>query len=176
MNQPIQVIPCCRSSLGSNVSTTESCQLGYPSSGAALFDGFYGCTEKHLSESMNIAFESPRQADVVALVAPHVLFAVARDDEGLAVACGAIVLGPEFCELKRMFVKPAQRGRGLAGALLRLLEDAAASHGCTAFALETGYLQPVAVRLYERFGYVACGPFGEYRPDPNSVFMRKRVS
>jgi putative acetyltransferase len=92
-----------------------------------------------------------------------------------AVACGAVVLGPEFGELKRMFVKPALRGRGLAGALLRVLEDSAASHGCTTLALETGYLQPEAIRLYERFGYAACGPFGEYQPDPNSVFMRKSL-
>lgn len=147
---------------------------------------------------MHIAFESPRQADVVALIeeldayqrplypaeshhgidieqldAPHVLFAVTRDDEGCAVACGAIVLGSAFGELKRMFVKPGLRGRGLAGDLLRVLEDAAASRGCATFALETGYLQPEAIRLYERAGYVACGPFGDYLPDPNSVFMRK---
>jgi len=147
---------------------------------------------------MHIAFESPRQADVVALIdeldayqrplypaeshhgididqldAPHVLFAVARDGEGRAVACGAIVLGTGFGELKRMYVKPALRGRGLAGRLLRALEDAAATRGCAAFALETGTLQPEAIRLYERAGYVACGPFGDYRPDPNSVFMRK---
>jgi len=147
---------------------------------------------------MHIAFESPRQADVVALIdeldayqrplypaeshhgididqldAPHVLFAVARDGEGRAVACGAIVLGTGFGELKRMYVKPALRGRGPAGRLLRALEDAAATRGCAAFALETGTLQPEAIRLYERAGYVACGPFGDYRPDPNSVFMRK---
>jgi len=147
---------------------------------------------------MHIAFESPRQADVVALIdeldayqrplypaeshhgididqlaAPHVLFAVARDDEGRAVACGAIVLGPAFGELKRMYVKPGLRGRGVASDLLRRLEEAAAARGCAMFALETGHLQPEAIRLYERSGYVACGPFGDYRPDPNSVFMRK---
>ncbi len=150
---------------------------------------------------MNIAFESPRQADVMALIeeldayqrplypaeshhgididalsAPNVLFAVVRDDGGRAVACGAILVTPEFGELKRMFVMPALRGRGLAGALLGALEQAARDRGCTAFALETGYLQPEAIRLYERAGYVACGPFGDYGPDPNSVFMRKSLA
>ena len=39
--------------------------------------------------------------------------------------------------------------------------------------LETGFLQPEALALYERHGYERCGPFGDYVDDPNSVFMRK---
>ena len=149
---------------------------------------------------MTIAFERPDQPEVVALIeeldayqrplypaeshhgidigelsAPHVLFAVARDEAGAAVGCGAIVLGAEFGELKRMFVKPERRGQGLASAILRALEQAARDRGCTLFTLETGYLQPEAIGLYARFGYEECGPFGSYQPDPNSVFMRKAV-
>jgi putative acetyltransferase len=41
--------------------------------------------------------------------------------------------------------------------------------------LETGYLQPEAIALYERLGYSRRGPFGLYTEDPNSVFMHKPV-
>jgi putative acetyltransferase len=47
-----------------------------------------------------------------------VLFAVARDEQGTAVGCGAIVVGPSFGELKRMFVRPENRGQGIAAKLL----------------------------------------------------------
>lgn len=148
--------------------------------------------------TMTIALESPAQPDVLALIdaldayqmplypaeshhgidlaalcAPHVLFAVVRDDAGRAIGCGAVVIGDGLGELKRMYVDPAQRGRGLAKALLQFLEAQAIARGCRAFALETGYLQAEALGLYERAGYERCGPFGDYVDDPNSVFMRK---
>jgi putative acetyltransferase len=44
------------------------------------------------------------------------------------------------------------------------------------FRLETGCLQPEALRFYERAGYKRRGPFGSYGPDPNSVFMEKEKS
>ncbi len=92
---------------------------------------------------MRIAFESPDQADAVALIAEldayqsalyppeshhaldltsvaaqHVLFVMARDEHGLAVGCGAVVLTPDYGELKRMYVRPAQRGLGIARKVL----------------------------------------------------------
>jgi len=57
--------------------------------------------------------------------------------------------------------------------LLDFLEAQARSLGCRSFVLETGYLQREAIALYERAGYVHCGPFGSYAEDPNSVFLRK---
>jgi putative acetyltransferase len=117
--------------------------------------------------------ESHHGIDLAALSAPNVLFAVARDTEGEAVACGAIVLGHAYGELKRMYTSPAQRGRGIGRALLDFLESEARARGCSRFALETGYLQPEAISLYLRCGYVRCGPFGDYIEDPNSVFMQK---
>jgi putative acetyltransferase len=117
--------------------------------------------------------ESHHGIDLAALSAPNVLFAVARDAEGLAVACGAIVLGDAHGELKRMYTSPPQRGRGIGRALLGFLESEARARGCTRFALETGYLQPEAISLYLRCGYLRCGPFGDYVEDPNSVFMQK---
>lgn len=117
--------------------------------------------------------ESHHGIDMAALLAPGVLFAVAREDSGAALGCGAIVVEQGYGEVKRMYVRPSGRGRGVAKALLNLLEAQARLRGCAMFALETGYLQHDAIALYERCGYERCGPFGDYQPDPNSVFMRK---
>lgn len=117
--------------------------------------------------------ESHHGIDLQALMRPEVLFAVARGDDGAALGCGAVVVGPELGEVKRMFVDPAARGGGLARRLLAFLEQQAGERGCRRFALETGYLQAEAIGLYRRCGYETCGPFGDYADDPNSVFMRK---
>ena len=117
--------------------------------------------------------ESHHGIDLQALMQPEVLFAVARGDDGTALGCGAIVVGPDLGEVKRMFVDPAVRGGGIARKLLAFLEQQAGERGCHRFALETGYLQPEAIGLYRRCGYALCSPFGDYAEDPNSVFMRK---
>lgn len=147
-----------------------------------------------------ITLESPNQPDVIALIAeldayqdtlyppearyaldlaslsqPNVIFAVGRDAVGQAVACGAIVLTPEFGELKRMFVSPAARGQGLAKRLLAALEAEAAARGCTQVMLESGPYQLEALALYGRCGYTRRGPYGDYADDPLSVFMEKRL-
>jgi len=149
---------------------------------------------------MNIALEPPAQPDVIALIdeldayqkplyppeshhgiditalaQPNVLFAVARDRAGGALGCAALVIGADHGELKRMFVRPQQRGGGVARALLAFLEARAAAQGCTTLMLETGPRQPEALRFYERSGFARCGPFGDYSDDPHSVFMRKPI-
>ncbi|WP_457425950.1 GNAT family N-acetyltransferase [Roseateles sp. P5_E7] len=118
--------------------------------------------------------ESRHALDLAALTQPNVLFAVARDEAAQAVGCGAIVLGPEYGELKRMFVSPAARRQGLAQRLLIQLEAEAVVRGCGLLRLETGPYQPEALGLYARCGYERCGPFGGYADDPLSVFMEKR--
>jgi putative acetyltransferase len=147
-----------------------------------------------------IRFESPDQPEVIALIAeldayqdtlyppesrhaldlrslsqPHVLFAVARNDKGRAIGCGAVVLGPDQGELKRMYVQPGARGQGVARRLLGQLESAAHARGCRLLKLETGPYQPEAIALYGRSGYERCGPFGAYTNDPLSVFMQKSL-
>lgn len=119
--------------------------------------------------------ESHHGIDMDALSQPNVLFAVIRNDDGLAIGCGAVVLEPEYGELKRMFIGPAHRGQGLSKRLLAFLEDQARAKGYTVFALETGIYQPQALGLYERSGYTRCAPFGIYKPDPMSVFMMKTL-
>jgi len=77
-----------------------------------------------------------------------------------AVCCGGLKrLTDEVCEIKRMYVVPGARGRGVAQLLLEALEDAARKRGYTAARLDTGPKQPHAQRLYERAGYVGVADF-----------------
>jgi putative acetyltransferase len=117
--------------------------------------------------------ESHYGIDMTALLQPEVRFAVVRSDAGAAVGCGAMVLTAAYGELKRMYLRPEWRGRGLAQQLLDFLETQAALEGCRRYTLETGIHQLSAIALYERAGYVRCAPFGNYPPDPLSVFMSK---
>jgi putative acetyltransferase len=113
---------------------------------------------------------------LAALLAPNVLFAMARGEDGQALGCGAMVLGPGHAELKRMFVRPIARGQGVARALLGFLEQAAMARGARQLLLETGPHQPEALALYTAFGYRRCGPFGDYPDHPSSLFMRKTAA
>ncbi len=119
--------------------------------------------------------ESNYHLSVEALSASNVLFAVARDDERVAIGCGAIVLFDDYGELKRMFVPPAQRGRGIAKAIITFLEGHAVQRNCPLLRLETGIHQPEALGLYARSGYARRGPYGDYPDDPLSVFMEKKL-
>lgn len=109
-----------------------------------------------------------------ALRAPNVVFIVAREN-GRAVGCGAVVQANGWAEVKRMFVSPASRGRGIGRQLLRKLETIAVTRGCERLRLETGVSQPEALALYRSAGFVEIEPFGEYRPDPLSLFMEKAL-
>ncbi|HUR90266.1 MAG TPA: GNAT family N-acetyltransferase [Ramlibacter sp.] len=120
--------------------------------------------------------ESHHGIDIDALRQPNVVYALARTAEGEAVGCGAVVVEGSWAELKRMFVPPPHRGRGIAQALLSFLEAEAMHRGVEWLRLETGFLQPEALRLYERAGFVRRGPFGDYDDDPHSVFMEKRLA
>jgi len=77
--------------------------------------------------------------------------------------------------MKRVFVDPAARGKGVARAIMEALEQDAAKRGVTRMQLETGIKQPEAIALYRKFGYAERGPFGAYQPDPLSLFMEKRL-
>lgn len=147
---------------------------------------------------MQLQLESPLQHDVLALIRqldayqaalypaesnhlmnpaaleqPHVRFIVARDENRVATGCAALVLHEDYGEIKRMFVAPSQRGKGLARALLARLEQEAQAAGLSALKLETGISQPEAIGLYQRGGFSLCPPFGTYLPDPLSLFMSK---
>ena len=112
---------------------------------------------------------------------PNGLYLVAYDAEGEPVASGgwrAQDGSPEGhedgdAEVKRMFVVPQARGRGLARAILAELEASAAAAGRTRMVLETGLRQPEAISLYESCGYLPVKKFGFYRDQDLSVCMGK---
>ena len=117
--------------------------------------------------------ESNHLLSIDALRHPSVTFLTAMLD-GQLVGCGALVDHGEYGELKRMFVLPQCRGLRIGRLLLEELEARARSAGLPVVRLETGIHQPGALRLYERAGYRRRDPFGEYGPDPLSVFMEKQ--
>jgi GNAT superfamily N-acetyltransferase len=69
-------------------------------------------------------------------------------------------------EIKRMYVAPAARGRGLSRVVLAHLERTAAQSGAEAMVLETGTAQPEAMALYESSGYTRIPSFGYYKDQP----------
>lgn len=84
-------------------------------------------------------------------------------------------LTQEHGEIKSMHTAEAARGRGVGSALLQHIMDMARARGMSRLSLETGswpYFEP-ARALYARHGFVECAPFGDYRNDPNSVFMTR---
>jgi len=109
---------------------------------------------------------------------PHGLFLVAYLD-GRPVGCGGWRVhdgpdGPE-AELKRMYVSPAARGRGVARAVLSELEHTAVSAGHRRIVLETGSRQPEALALYKSAGYVDVPRFGYYADAPEAVHLGKTM-
>jgi putative acetyltransferase len=98
------------------------------------------------------------------------------DAAGVSLGCGAMVMKPEYGEVKRMYVRPQARGQGLARRLIEALENKAMERGCRTFMLETGPTMQEALILYERLGYERRGPFGDYPDDPLSVFMQKNAT
>ena len=94
-------------------------------------------------------------------------FLVAELD-GVPVGCAGLRTGDGPCEVKRMYVAPAVRGRGVARALLRALVAHARAHGLTSLRLETGTEQPEARALYESEGWRPIAPFGHYAHDPRT--------
>jgi GNAT superfamily N-acetyltransferase len=109
------------------------------------------------------------------LLRERVVFFVARYDGQLA-GCGGIkMFGTDYGEVKRMFVRPEFRGKGLGKAMLRHLADYAREKGAGLLRLETGIYEVEAIRLYERFGFARRAPFGEYVVDPLSVYFEKSI-
>lgn len=104
-----------------------------------------------------------------------VTFFSAWDGPALA-ACGAIKqLDAAHGELKSMRADPGYRGKGAGRAVLDHLIRVAQQRGYTRLSLETGapeQFEP-ARRLYRANGFAECGPFGDYAPDPFSVFITR---
>jgi len=108
-------------------------------------------------------------------VEPDGVFVVVRDGER-AVACGGIVRFDETrAELKRMYVVPDLRGRGLGRRVLVELEAEARRLGYRALVLETGDLQREALGLYESSGYERIPCYPPYDSRELSLCFEKRL-
>jgi putative acetyltransferase len=101
---------------------------------------------------------------------------VVEDDDGAALGCGCFRPHHEdVVELKRMYVTEAARGRGVGEAIVGALEAWARERGHAAVILETGILQPAAIRLYEKCGYARIPNFPPYDGMPNSICLTRRL-
>lgn len=95
---------------------------------------------------------------------------------GEAVGCGAIKeYEAGVAEIKRMFVRPERRGRGIAKSILSELETWAGELDFSECILETGLKQPEAIGLYRKSGYETIPNYGQYEGVENSVCMKKVI-
>ncbi|UAL12158.1 GNAT family N-acetyltransferase [Caulobacter segnis] len=104
-------------------------------------------------------------------------FFAAWDGETLAGVGAVKRLGGGHGEIKSMHTAAAYRRRGVGQATLDHLVAHAVALGLTRLSLETGagdFFVP-ARAMYARNGFSECEPFGDYRPDPNSVFMTRAL-
>ncbi len=84
--------------------------------------------------------------------------------------------GARVAEVKRMYVAPSGRRRGLASRMLTFLEDTAGGSGADLLVLETGTMQPDAIALYEARGYQPTIRFGHYADSDLSRYFAKRLT
>ena len=156
-----------------------------------------------MTSGVEIAVDDPRAADVCSLLERHLAFAHehtppedvhALDLSGLldvSVTFFSARRGPELVgigalkeiddrhgELKSMHTSTAERGRGVGRAMVDHLVGVARQRGYRRVSLETGTMAAFAPArsLYARVGFMPCGPFGDYRPSPNSAFMTLPLS
>ncbi|GAA4747341.1 GNAT family N-acetyltransferase [Modestobacter marinus] len=106
---------------------------------------------------------------------PQGLFLVAEVD-GVPAGCGGWrAHGHGVAELKRMYVEPGFRRRGLAALVLAELERTAAAAGHQQLLLNSGDRQPEALALYDRAGYTPVAGYGIYADSPEAVFLGKQL-
>lgn len=134
--------------------------------------------EEHIRETRDVSPSQEKQPlDIEALRKPGITLWTATED-GRIIGCVALKrLGPDAAEIKSMRVAREHRGRGVGAALLRYILGEAKAMNLATLYLETGstdFFVP-ARKLYERLGFGYCGPFGGYRADEHSVFMKKTL-
>jgi putative acetyltransferase len=117
--------------------------------------------------------ESVHALDLTKLRSPDISFWTVWE-ESVLLGCGALKeLSPTHGEVKSMRTPRLLRGRGAGRAVLEHIVAQARSRGYRRLSLETGANEAFkpALKLYESFGFIPCGPFADYGADPNSVFL-----
>jgi putative acetyltransferase len=134
----------------------------------------YALLEEHLRNMHELSPpESVHALDVSRLKAPDITFWTVREGQQL-LGCGALKqLSSDHGEIKSMRTPLALRRRGAGRAVLDHIISVAKQRGYTRLSLETGPASSfgAAHTLYANAGFQKCGPFGDYKPDPHSVFM-----
>jgi GNAT superfamily N-acetyltransferase len=108
------------------------------------------------------------------LLRERVVFFVTYYDGQLA-GCGGIKMFVDYGEVKRMFVRPIFRGKGLGKAMLNHLAEYVRIRQVLVLRLETGIYEVEAIGLYESIGFRRISPFGEYKEDPLSIYLEKSL-
>jgi putative acetyltransferase len=134
--------------------------------------------EDHLRDMRAVSPpESKHALDLDALRKPEISFWTAWEDARLIGCCALKQLDPTHAEVKSMRVSATQRRKGIGAALVQHLISEAKVRGYRRLSLETGampFFEP-ARKLYRSFGFTPYVPFGNYREDPNSVFMTRTL-
>jgi putative acetyltransferase len=121
--------------------------------------------------------ESMHALNLDKLRKPDITFWSVWEGRDLA-GCGALKeLSPVHGEIKSMRTADAHLRKGVGSAVLSHIIAEAKQRGYRRLSLETGafeYFRP-AHELYKKFGFNFCAPFGDYREDPNSVFMTREL-
>ncbi|MBS1598853.1 MAG: GNAT family N-acetyltransferase [Bacteroidetes bacterium] len=102
--------------------------------------------------------------------------AIVAYENKIPVGCGAIKeYSQEIAEIKRMYVPPDMRGKGIAATILASLESWAKELGYKKCILETGKRQPEAIALYKKSNYEIIPNYGQYQTVENSVCFEKKL-
>lgn len=115
-----------------------------------------------------------------AIFQDHIRFFLAYENNE-AVGCGGVALFDDFAEVKRMYVRPQWRGRGVAEAIMAQLVAQTRDAGLSALKLETGTQSFAAHRFYARLGFKPCVEFAAYADMPpaaiaSSLFMERQLT
>lgn len=133
---------------------------------------------EHLAD---VAIQSPPESihalDIDALCSDRITFYAAWEGEAL-LGCGALLeLDSGHGEIKSMRTARAQLRRGVGSRIVEHIIDEARGRGYARLSLETGSQDAFAPArvMYAKHGFEVCGPFADYRLDPSSVFMTRRL-
>jgi putative acetyltransferase len=133
---------------------------------------------EHIRQMRSLTpLDSKHALDLDGLRRPEITF-WSVIDRGTVVGCGALKrLDHRHGELKSMRTAPSRQRSGIASRLLAHIITEAQRAGYTRLSLETGsgeFFMP-ARKLYEKFGFDRCGPFGDYQPSPHNTFMTRTL-
>ncbi len=106
----------------------------------------------------------------------QIRYVIVAYDDDVPVGCGAIKqFEPDAMEIKRMYVSPTARNKGVATRILAALELWTKELSCVRCVLETGKRQPEAIALYKKNGYRSIPNYGQYTGIENSLCFEKII-